>query len=967
MTPQIPHRILVVDDNPAILEDYRKILATDIAARDFERDEAEFFGSVPAEPAENPFELDFAAQGREALDKVIAAKAENRPYSVVFMDVRMPPGWDGIQTTVRLWEADEDLQVVICTAFSDYSWKQIVTVLGQTDRLLILKKPFDVIEVIQCAHALSGKWSLLQQSREHARSLEATVRARTAELEREIIERRRSEQELRFTQFSVDNASDAMFWVAPDGRLLYVNAATCRTLGYSIAELQQMLVTDIVPELRESSWEEFWESFRTHPNRTFEAGHLAKEGHRIPIELTATHFSYDDHELLCVSARDITKRKRILADLSAARDGALESVRLKSQFLANMSHEIRTPMNGVIGMAELLLHTNLDRDQRQYTDTIRSSADLLLNIINDILDSSKIESGTVVFETNDFSLNHVVDNTLDLLSGAAQAKGVELAGYILADVPTALRGDAGRLRQVLTNMVGNAVKFTSQGEVVVSVAPVAETDTHVHLRFAIRDTGIGISEIAREKIFEHFVQADGSDTRQFGGTGLGLTISRQLVEALGGVIGVESEPGVGSTFWFVIGFEKQVGASSGISALHDGPPDLRVLAVDDNPTNRQILDLQLRNLRHRPTLATAGHEALGILYRESTSGRPFHVCIIDMQMPGMNGMTLARRIKSDPALAATRLILLSSLGNQIPEAELRAAGIEGYLVKPLKQSRLAAELSALFSRHPVIPAPVPTPAVAPSPKNLRILLAEDNSVNRQVAVLQLKSLGYTADVAHDGIEALEALEKTPYDVILMDCQMPNMDGYEATRRIRGNQQRPVYIIAMTASAMQGDQEKCIAAGMDAYLSKPVDSRELGRLLSQCKTSQKITQEAPDAAAVPEATVDLQRLNEITANNPDMFRKLCFDYLEQAEEILAMLVIAIERGNAREVHQLAHKLSGSSSTCGMRAVVPPLARLEQLGKSAQLSGAAELHGEATQQLLRIRRFLTRHLALQSQPA
>jgi two-component system sensor histidine kinase/response regulator len=961
MIPEMTHRILVVDDNRAIQEDFRKILSTDHHAETFDREEAKFFGNVPRPAPGISFDLDFASQGAEALEKVIAAQASGARFSVVFMDVRMPPGWDGIETTAKLWEADPDLQVVLCTAFSDYSWEEIVKSLGHSDRLLILKKPFDVMEVVQCAHALSGKWSLLQKTREHAASLEETVRLRTADLEREIAERRRSEEALRFTQFSVDNASDAMFWVTSNGSLRYGNAATCRTLGYTAEELQQMRMSDILPELPEREWDEFWNSFDLAPSRVFEATHVAKDGHRVPIELTATLFTYGGEQLLCVSARDITVRKQILADLSAARDAALESVRLKSQFLANMSHEIRTPMNGVIGMAELLLHTNLDRDQRQFTDTIRGSADLLLHIINDILDSSKIESGTVDFENNDFNLNSVIEGTLDLISGTAQAKGLELVGYIPADVFPDLRGDAGRLRQVLTNIVGNAVKFTAKGEVVLSVATISQTDDHARLRFAIRDTGIGIPAEACQRIFEPFMQADGSDTRKYGGTGLGLTICRQLVEALGGEIGVESEPGAGTTFWFELDFDKQT-ANSAAAAAWNFPQDLRVLAVDDNPTNRQILGQQLKNLKLRPLLAVDGYEALETLFRENAVGNPIRIALIDMQMPGMNGMTLARRIKSDPSLASTRLILLSSNDHQISDAELRSAGIEGYLVKPLKQTRLGDALHTLYTqRRPIAPPAKPAnPSVAPD-HPLRILLAEDNAVNRQVALLQLKSLGHTADTANDGAEAVSAVEKSAYDVILMDCQMPNMDGYEATRRIREKHSRTIRIIAMTASAMQGDHEKCLAAGMDAYLSKPVDSRELGRLLTQCKND--LTVSRPNAALVAngaETPVDFSRLNEITGNNPDMLRQISHDYLEQAEEILTRLVVAIERGSARDVHQLAHKLCGSSASCGMRAIVPPLARLEQLGKSSHLAEATSYQLDAAHQLARIRRSLTRHL-------
>lgn len=716
----IPHRILVVDDNRAIHEDFRKILAGDPDTDDFEDEDAAFFGTASTTPKKTSFEMDFASQGLEALEMLVAAKEKGIRYSLVFMDVRMPPGLDGIETTARLWEVDPDLQVVICTAYSDYSWEGMVERLGLTDRLLILKKPFDVVEVIQCTHALTAKWQLLQQARLHAEKLETAVQIRTAELE---------------------NANVKL-------------------------------------------------------EKTFE-------------------------------------------ELSIARDEALESVRLKSRFLANMSHEIRTPMNGVIGMAELLLHTQLDGDQRDYIDTIRGSADLLLNLINDLLDSSKIESGSLHFEANDFDLTTVVEGTLDIVGSIARHKGLELAGYIGNDVFPHLRGDSGRLRQVITNILSNAVKFTNKGEVILSVSPLEETETATRLRFEVRDTGIGIDKDLSLRIFEPFVQADGSDARKYGGTGLGLSISRQIVEALGGEIGVESEPGEGSKFWFSATFQKQADTTPRPPAITNFPEDFRVLVVDDNATNRKILQLQLSNLHMRSSSVNGADEAMEMLRQENTGTTPFKLALLDMQMPGMDGLSLARLIKSDPTTASTRLVLLSSLGDHLAESTLTEAGVEGHLVKPLKQTRLQTALNSLLNADASESAAMSS-ALKPSngTRNpvspLRILLAEDNLVNQRVTLLQLKRLGYTADIAKDGLEVLNALEKIPYDVILMDCQMPTMDGYAATREIRRLYSRPIHIIAMTANAMPEERDMCLEAGMDDFLSKPVYPVVLGELLEKVK-------------------------------------------------------------------------------------------------------------------------------------
>ncbi|MES2981307.1 MAG: response regulator [Verrucomicrobiota bacterium] len=828
------HRVLIVDDNRAIHEDFRKTLLP--GTNDgFAEDEAAFFGTETTPKMDCPFDLTFASQGPEALDLIVQALAENQPFSLIFMDVRMPPGWDGIETTARIWEVDPDVQVVICTAYSDYSWDEMTSKLGRSDRLLILKKPFDTIEVIQLAHSLTAKWSLLQGVRHQQQSLELAVQARTSELE------------------------------------------------------------------------------------------LAKTA----LEL------------------EIVERQKILGELSLARDSAIESVRLKSQFLANMSHEIRTPMNGIIGMADLMLHAPLTLEQRDYMETIRSSADLLLGIINDILDSSKIESGKLTFEHFNFNLREMVEGTMDVVANTAQKKGLELAGCVHIEVPEIVRGDPGRLRQVLTNIAGNAVKFTEHGEVSLVVSAISETPTHTLVRFEITDTGIGIDENARAHIFEPFIQVDGSNTRKYGGTGLGLTISRQIVEALGGQIGVDSKLGEGSVFWFNMNFEKssQPDSSPTSPAL---PSGMRVLIVDDNATNRTILQYQLHNLGLRSENVASGIEAIESLRREVKANDPFQFALLDMQMPSMDGLTLAGLIKSEEAISATRLVILSSLGTHLDPETFTAKGIEGFVVKPIKQSRLKEVLNSLQSPQPRLQPRVVSPIMTPANSSLRVLLAEDNHVNQKVAILQLKMLGYTADVANDGGEVLKALEKVAYDVILMDCQMPVLDGYATTKWIRENYSRPVWIIAMTANAMEGDREKCLAAGMDDYLSKPIHPEILGDMLSKC----------PIQASAP--PVDLIRLYKITGNDSQMLIELCRDYLIQAQEILTELGTAIEQNHQQNIRLLSHKLGGSSSTCGMDAIVSPLSKIEHIAADAAPGTVHVLYKNCIAQLSAIHGFLEHHL-------
>ncbi len=525
--------------------------------------------------------------------------------------------------------------------------------------------------------------------------------------------------------------------------------------------------------------------------------------------------------------------RRSMADLSRARDTALKAARAKSQFLANMSHEIRTQMNGVIGMAGMLSDTSLSAKQREFVEVIRKSGDLLLTIIRDILDFSKIEAGVLTFETLNFELGEVVESTLALLSDKAEAKGLELLGLVHHTVFTGLRGDGGRLRQVLTNILSNAIKFTKQGEVVLRVTQQAETPSEVMLRFEVRDTGIGISAVAQQNLFEAFSQENSSINRKYGGTGLGLAIARQLAEMMHGEIGVESELDKGATFWFTAHFVKQApnlpadGKSKGLVGLP-------VLIVNDNCSN-YILRLHLANLGMRCSAASSCLEALDLLRAETVKGSSFRLAILDLLTPEMDGLALARAIKEDASLAATRLVMLNSPGQRLDMDLFRAVGIGESLIKPIKQSRLRDCLLAVLSDDVLRVAgsrdsPILFPEPQASSQTIRILLAEDNMINQKVGLNQLEKYGYKADTVADGTAVLEALSHKKYDIIFMDCQMPEMDGYEATQSIRKREQilagcgpprRPVYIVAMTANAMHGEREKCLALGMDDYLSKPV--------------------------------------------------------------------------------------------------------------------------------------------------
>jgi len=615
-------------------------------------------------------------------------------------------------------------------------------------------------------------------------------------------------------------------------------------------------------------------------------------------------------------SRDVTQLKKAEEALEQARDEALESARVKSRFLANMSHEIRTPMYSITGMTGLLADTRLTQEQREYVQSIRDSTETLLGIINDILDFSKIEAGKLSFEVIDFELRGSIENTVEMLAETAQRKGVELNCWIDADVPNRLRGDPGRFRQVLANLLANAVKFTEKGEVLVRVTRLSETDDNATLRFAVNDTGVGIDAKAMSLIFQPFTQGDGSTTRKFGGTGLGLTISKQIVELMKGEIGVESTSGKGSLFWFNLPFQKQPSEATrtGVS-VPDDFSNTSILVAEPDETSRNIFSAMLSRSNAKLTFSQTPEECLATL-----RSAPPDVFVADISRREFEDLSIIQTIKSDAALAAIKVIVLAPIGTRLDPSMMRSAGIAGYMMKPLRESRVYECLRHVLRGGPVDDGTTHTPRPVEK-RNARVLLAEDNPVNQRLTLRQLKKLGFQAEAVANGREVLQALSQVPYDIILMDCQMPEMDGYETARAIRrsaeGSSHAP-YIVALTANAMLGDRDKCLGSGMNDYLPKPLDLADLEGVLERALAKlQPIEAEiSARSPCLDQAVIaGLRELQE--ANEPDSLKELAELFIKDGWMRVTRLERALGDKDGVAAAAVAHTLKGSANNLGAR--------------------------------------------------
>jgi PAS domain S-box-containing protein len=789
----------------------------------------------------------------------------------------------------------------------------------------------------------------------------------------------------------IKSIADPLIVTDINGKIKTVNKAALATLGY---QEQEMTGSNIDKLCTYSDAEgfafEFFDKLKEEGRiGSYESACRAKSGIDIPAILSGAALKDKNGVItdIVIVAKDITERKKAEEALILARHSAEEASKLKSEFLANMSHEIRTPMNAIIGLTTLVLDTKLNKEQEDYLRTVQYSSYSLLSIINDILDFSKIEAGKLSIDTIDFNLRLAIEGVCDTLAHQASEKNLELAYLIHHDVPSLLRGDPARLRQVLLNLSSNAIKFTKKGEVVIRAELLEETDKTATMIFSVTDTGEGIPKKKLGSIFDKFVQADGSTTRTHGGTGLGLSISKSLVSLMGGKIGVESTMGKGSRFWFSLAYDKQKGVEimPAMEPLSD-LKNLRVLVADDNTTNRTILVKILESFGFRANAVASGPEAIKTLKKAADEHDPFKVVLLDMMMPGMDGEHTTIIIKNTPEIKDTAIIILTSLGHRGDVVHLRSVGCDGYLIKPVKQSILLDTITTIINariqgieiEHPEVVTH--HSIVDKKIHNIHILLVEDNPVNQKMATTMLRKAGYTVETADNGRVAVKLLSQRTFDVVFMDIQMPEMDGYEATGAIRAMEGKDKHttIIAMTAHALEGDRERCIEAGMDDYMSKPINPQELFQKIrkwTKSKIEEPVSEEKPvkapahylesKEAALPESVqhegekepvIDMESALIRFGNDRAFFREMVEEFLNYVPGQIQKLEANARSGNAEAAQKDAHGIKGAAGNLSANRLFNIALKIENLGREGNISAMLPLIEDLTSALGSLKVFI-----------
>ena len=840
----VNRRILIIDDNASIHDDYRKILGPIASLSGLDAMEAELFGETvtPAKAARPSFVVSSAMQGQHGHAQVVAALKTNEPFALAFVDMRMPPGWDGLETTKNILQDDPDIQVVICTAYSDYSWDELTQQIGTTDRVLILKKPFDTVEVTQLAQTLCRKWTLARMARNRMDVLEALVAERV--------------QDLAATNSQLSTlirvSPVGIFVLDKTGIVRSWNPAAERIFGWNSSEvIGQSLPNSMPAHLRVRL--QSGEKIPAHDDLKGTDLHVKrKDGVGIEIATyTATLRTVDDHaDGFIVMVAYITARKQVESELRRAKIEAEAAANAKSEFLATMSHEIRTPMNGVMGMAELLMSTTLDAEQRDFTETIYNSGEALLTIINDILDYSKIEAGMLALDPIPYDLQVAVYSVVDLLASRAEAKGLELIYRFAPNLVSGVLGDAGRVRQILTNLIGNAIKFTLHGHVFVDVSQ-HEVEGKSRIRFAIHDTGVGIPTEKLGQLFQKFTQADSSTTRQFGGTGLGLAISRQLAGIMDGNIFVTSESGKGSTFTLEIPLicdphpVRQMPMPGDLSRAH-------ILIIEPNQIIGRVLEEQIKSWGGVNIQQLTVAQMLAWCHRYGKDCARI-IVILDANLIEHDVMEVAQELRKMTCSDIMGLVLLTLIGKRGDSRKAIEVGFNAYLTKPVHPEDLRDGLNLLCSeklytgeklvtRHSLAETRghisstsrrrIAVQAMAEIPEGPKVLVVEDNAVNCTIVCCTLERMGCQVSIATNGAEAVANCLTKYFDLIFMDYHLPEMDGVQATKIIRNRMKdRHVPIIAMSASVLDEDRALFHEAGMDGLVTKPIRLEEIERAIT----------------------------------------------------------------------------------------------------------------------------------------
>ena len=898
-----------------------------------------------------------AENGREGLETF-----EIESPDLVLLDLRMPE-MGGLEVLAKIRNCSPDTPVIVISGAGVVRDVVEALRLGAWD---YLTKPILELSVLEYAIERSlERARLLRESRSHREHLEEEVAKRTEEITRhrehleDLVAERTTElqAERDYSARIISGCPVIICGISADGTTHFVNPAGSRITGYRADEIIGKNWWNIFyPGSEYDQVERLFHSLEAGDVVDYEMELTTKDGEKRTIAWNSLNRFDSSGRLVEVIGfgNDVTEMRKHEEDLREAKAEAERANAAKSEFLANMSHEIRTPMNGVIGMTALLLDTDLSLEQRKFAETIGKSADALLTLVNGILDFSKIEAGKLELQSVDFDLRVTLEDINDLLAPRAQSKGLEYVSVVHPEVPSLLRGDPGRLRQIAINLVGNAIKFTLEGKVNLRVTVESENETGVVLRFEVADTGIGIPEDRQHGLFNAFTQADASTTSRFGGTGLGLSISKRLVEMMGGSIGVESTEGVGSVFSFTAVFEKGPPQAAPHAAPTQEIGGARILVVDENAASRHHLSSLLDEWNWRHSEVRDAESALGAMRSAVTEGDPFRIAILDMHMAGTNGEALGERIKDDPLLSETLLVMMTNFGSRGDVERLGRVGFSAYLRKPVKPSLLHECLLAVHgnTRSPSNAGGgrmVTRFTLAEDRRrSVRILLAEDNPTNQEVAVGVLRKLGYNVDLVENGRDAIRALGSTDYDLVLMDCQMPEMDGYEATREIRNpastTRNHDIPVIAMTAAAARNERAKCIEAGMNDHLAKPVSPDALGRMVERwlADTKPSTREDAPTPPVEPDLeVVDFTSLRDRLLGDDHLVGRMVDRFIEDVPERIQALREAIEKGDLRLVRRQAHTIKGAAGNLCARSLHQIAVQVEQTSQEGNLGELSDL--------------------------